>query len=246
MRVKCIACISFLFFASQIIAAGPVTHAYLAQKWINSQEHFNKQETDSFIRGTLFPDIRYLGILTRKATHYKGITLKALLRDKSPFSRGKKLHSFIDEKREELVVAWKIYDQLKNIPGQKYRSTFLKLLEDEILYREGNWEEVRTALNVVDDSELACNIKKEDIIKWHKIMQLAFYMPPSSEYLLIDKSLPFMIKQVNGKKFIFNIPIEITREWSVILPKLADNKDMQAYVHNLVKQLNDLWTTKKL
>jgi hypothetical protein len=240
MQRKYIIYIAFILFSSQSIAAGPITHAYLAQKWIKSHEHFSQQEEESFMRGTLFPDIRYLGIITREDTHYNGVTLEGLLQDKSPFSKGKKLHSFVDEKREEFVVKSKIYDKIKTVP-EEYRGTFLKFLEDEVLYQKGNWEKIRLSLGATDETELV-KIEKEHIIRWHQMTQEAFCAPPS-QYFINIKKFPFLIKEVNGKKFILNIPTEIIKKWSVILPTLAKDKDIETYVNNLTKQFDEMWET---
>lgn len=231
MKLKFIGYIVLLIFATDAIAAGPVTHAYLAQKWISSNEKYNNQEESSFIRGTLFPDVRYLGVISRKDTHDMGLSLQDIKCDVSPFSKGKKLHSFVDEKREKFVVKSKIFDQLKNVPGQKYMGTFLKLLEDEVLYQKGTWAKTRAALRVVDDSEMAYKIKTEEMMKWHLVLSAAFYMPPSK----------YLANRVKNKKDLFNIPIEIAKKWSEILPALAEDPNIKIYVNDLIKYFDDVF-----
>ncbi|MDB6096530.1 MAG: hypothetical protein JWM09_808 [Francisellaceae bacterium] len=55
--------IYLLLHLNAVCAAGPITHVLLAEMWANNYEKFNKQEYDSFIRGTLFPDIHYLNVI---------------------------------------------------------------------------------------------------------------------------------------------------------------------------------------
>jgi lipopolysaccharide export LptBFGC system permease protein LptF len=213
-----------MFNISPVLAAGPITHAYLAEKWIHYRERFDVEESGTFMRGTLFPDIRYLGVISRNETHLKNVSLKDLVQDKNLFSKGKKLHSFIDEEREKMVVQWNIYEKLKNIPGQKYISTFLKLLEDEILFSKSNWANVKKSLKIVDNHEKSSKISIENLVKWHQLLGKSFSVSPSKNLELLSKR----------DKYLFNIPPKVVRRWNKILPKLAKDPEIQDYVSNLI------------
>jgi hypothetical protein len=139
-----------LFNLVSVDAAAPVTHVLLAEKWIEYKEHYNKKEKRAFILGTLFPDIRYLGVVTRNKTHEFELTISDLEKKQSPFIKGKRLHAWVDETREALVVKWNIYSKLKSIKDQKYKATFLKLLEDEILYTQRDWQNIRHYLLTIE------------------------------------------------------------------------------------------------
>lgn len=225
-----VAIFSSLLCAIQVWAAAPVTHAVLAEKWIAMHENYNDEQKRSFILGTLFPDIRYLGIVTRNQTHEKGITLQKLLETQSEFNKGKRLHAFVDKARENLVVKWKIYHRLKNVPGHR-KATFLKLVEDEILFNRKDWNEIRRFLSFLHPEEKAFGIKDEHLRKWHTNQLRAFRAPPS----LYLKYLAMF-----GMGFAHVSP-EITGIWSKLLPEYAKDPAMQEYVDNLLKEFDKIY-----
>lgn len=218
--------LSCLMISLPLSAAAPVTHVVLADKWIEKQqEKFTDEERRSFITGTLFPDIRYLGVISRNATHELGLTVKDLEATQSIFERGKRLHSFVDEQRERLVLKWNIYQMLRKIPGQRpgQRASFLKLVEDEILFNKRDWSDIRQYLTTLDEGERSYKISDEDLKKWHQNQTQFFTEPPS-------KTLARLV--ANGKGFA-NIPLNITKEWVKLIPQVAKDKRMQDYVKKL-------------
>lgn len=220
-----------LFLISQsILAAAPVTHAVLAEKWIAFHENYNDAQKRSFILGTLFPDIRYLKVISRDKTHEKGITVPRLLESQSEFTKGKRLHALVDKAREKLVVKWKMYDVLEKIPGSKYKATFLKLLEDEILFASQDWGPVRQYLDYIHPEEIAFEIAEADLRKWHQNQRMAFNSPPS-QYL---NSLVIM-----NKNFA-SVPVAYLSQWSKLLVKYAEEPSMQQYVNNLMKEFDKI------
>lgn len=212
------------------MAAAPVTHAILAEKWMDLHEHYDDDQKRSFILGTLFPDIRYLGVITRSQTHEKGVTLQKLKENQSEFTKGKRLHAFVDKAREALVVKWKIYQRLKNVPGHR-KSLFLKLLEDEILFDRQAWNDIRRYLSHLHQEERDQGIKDEDIRRWHTNQLRAFRAPPSI-YL---KYLSMF-----GLGFA-KVPPEIIAKWSKLLPEYAADPKMKEYVENLVKEFDVIY-----
>lgn len=231
---SCIIIFLFAFFSQALFAAAPITHAVLAEQWIALHEKYNDEQKKSFILGTLFPDIRYLKVITRDKTHEKGVTVQKLLSKQSPFTKGKRLHAFVDKEREKLVVKWKIYDKIKNVPGQRYKATFLKLLEDEILFSNKNWAEIRGYLVSIDPEEMKFGIAEQDIKRWHHNQLMAFTSAPS-QYLTVMAMLD---------KGYGNIPAPIIKEWSKILPKYAKKKEIIHYVDNLLASLDNIFQDK--
>jgi len=217
-----------LAFINPSFAAAPVTHVVLAEHWIQHQEQYSDEQKRSFMLGTLFPDIRYLGVISRSKTHERGLTLQHLLEKQSEFNKGKRLHAFVDKQRENLVVKWKIYDRIRKVPGQKYKTTFLKLLEDEILFSTRDWSDIRQYLKTIHPEEQTYQIRDEDISRWHAQLSRAFLAPPSI-YLM---TLAFLNRGYG------NVPPEIIKEWSQLLPELAKDKEIQNYVHALLTELD--------
>lgn len=216
-------------------AAGPVTHAYLAQKWNRYQAHYKAQDSDAFMCGTLFPDIRYLGVIKREATHVEHPTLKAIAKESSPFESGKTLHAFVDEEREKIVEQWDMYQHLNNVPGQKYKTIFLKLLEDEILFQKQDWAHVKQALELVDEHEKNYEINDESLLKWHKLLINAFTVSPSEHLASLAKR----------DKYLFDVPPKVVRRWSKILPTLAKDPFIQRYVNHLDNHFDNLFKMKE-
>lgn len=232
--LKLILGISLVFATPFLSAAGPITHALLAEKWIKYREQYTPEQKKSFVLGTLFPDIRYLGVIERDKTHEKNLALADLLAPQTEFTKGKRLHAFVDELREKFIVNQKIYDTIKTVPGQEYKAMFLKLLEDEILFSKQNWAPTLQSLATIDEEERKYNISEEHLQKWHRIQAMTFTQKPS-EYLA-DLSAQ--------NKGFGNVPIEITRQWIQILPKLAADAKMKQYVENMLQEFDKTFEKK--
>ncbi len=180
--------------------------------------------------GTLFPDIRYLGVIKRTQTHEKGVTIPKLLEKQSEFNKGKRLHAFVDKAREHLVIKWKIYQKLEHIPGQK-KATFLKLLEDEILFNNQDWKDVRRYLDYLHPEEKSFGIKDDDLRRWHKNQLRSFRAPPS-----------VYLKYLSMFRLGFaNVPADIVEIWSNLLPEYAKDPSMQEYVKNLMTEFDKIF-----
>lgn len=211
-----------------VFAAAPVTHAVLAKKWMALDEHYTNAEKGSFILGTLFPDIRYLGVIDRNKTHEKNVTVERLKANQNPFTTGMWLHAFVDVEREKYVVKHHIYEKIAQVPGQQYKAMFLKLLEDEILFSKEGWQDVRGYLTKLDPEEQKFEISDKDLERWHQNQNRAFTFPPSA----------YLQQLVQANKGMANVPKETIEEWSKILPKMAKEKEMQDYVNGLVKEFD--------
>src|ERR1700730_4679760 len=138
VRTFIILVVAKFVFLANLVAAAPVTHTVLAGKWMKTNCEFSEEQKAACIVGTLFPDIRYIAKVERSKTHDKNVTLAELRAEKNAFIAGKKLHSFVDEKRAEFIDQKGIYDILTTrfkVP-KEHIHTFLKFLEDELLYKK--------------------------------------------------------------------------------------------------------------
>ena len=80
--------------------AAPITHIVLTDKIF--QNHFKDKNKADFYTGTVFPDIRYLGVIDRNKTHFKNLKISDVKKETS-FWAGFKFHSFLDEAREKFL-----------------------------------------------------------------------------------------------------------------------------------------------
>lgn len=165
-------------------AAGPLSHLYYAQYWLNAQHpDISDHEKALFLKGTLFPDIRYLGVIHRSNTHKKHVALTHVqkLFKTDPFKAGMLFHSYLDEERTKFVEAYKISRHLRTIP-KNVRDTFLKFLEDELLVDKTKVMDILFDLNTVAPQELTFGIDPHDVKRWHRYLQM--YLAQSPEKAL--------------------------------------------------------------
>ncbi len=156
--------------------AAPITHIVLADKVFD--KFFSDKKRKDFYIGTIFPDIRYLGVIDRKKTHFKGVKINDL-KDEDSFSAGLKFHSLVDEVRVKFM---KLKDICSLHPDSKYSEIALKIIEDELCYdRVNNWDEFIGFLNEVLPDELSFGIQKKDITIWHRMLQVYFLKKPDEK-----------------------------------------------------------------
>lgn len=154
--------------------ATPITHTALTEKIFNKLFK-NKIRKDFFI-GTLFPDIRYLKVINRKKTHYSNLIVSDLKNDES-FLAGIKFHSILDQVREEFIAKNNVYSLC---PKSKYITQSLKILEDELFYK--NIKDPNVYVNYLNEilpAEKEYNITEKDLKKWHSLLQKYFQKQPN-------------------------------------------------------------------
>jgi hypothetical protein len=167
--------------------AAPITHIALTEKIFDSL--FKDKDRKEFFIGTLFPDIRYLNVISRDKTHYTNISVSDLYTDTS-FLAGVKFHSIVDKVREQYIINNNIYSLC---PKSPYITESLKFLEDEILYP--NIQNPISYIEYLEDilsSEIECGINEYDIRKWHTLLQQYLSQKPHKESIaqsLIDTGL---------------------------------------------------------
>lgn len=155
--------------------AAPITHIILAEKVFN--QHFSNLSKDKFLIGTSFPDIRYLRVIKREQTHSKNTLPEIKLAES--FEAGRQFHCLLDTAREDWMQENDVYSL---IPESKLITQSLKLFEDELFYEKlSNWGEIINYFDNVTNEELKYLIQKDDILKWHKLLQYYFSQKPTPE-----------------------------------------------------------------
>ncbi len=155
--------------------AAPITHIALTEKIFD--KFFKDKIRKDFFIGTLFPDIRYLKVISRKKTHYDNLSVADLKNDES-FSAGVKFHSILDHSREKFIIE---NDAYSLCPKSKYITQSLKILEDEIFYQYvKNWNVYINYLNEILQAEKNYRIAEKDLRKWHSLLQQYFRKQPNS------------------------------------------------------------------
>lgn len=145
--------------------AAPATHIVLAEK-LHSR-YFPNKDKAPYIVGTSFPDVRYLGVIDREKTHYHGLSIKEI-QSENPFNAGLKLHSLVDEIREDFVKHRKLYDLF---PESQLCIQAVKFFEDRVLYHKiPDWNKNLSYFENVFPEELEYGISDKDINKWHRLI----------------------------------------------------------------------------
>jgi len=187
--------------------AAPGTHIVLTKK-IFTKYFSDKIEADFYV-GTSFPDIRYLGIINRDKTHFKGIQIEDIKQDES-FISGLKFHSIVDEIREQYFHNNGYY---KLFPKSDYVTQAMKILEDRVLYHKINdWNEILTFFDKIYKQEKNFGINTSDIKRWHLTLTTYLSHDPKHNHDIYN--------------FINNInrPREIADEIIIILNNIDNSK----------------------
>jgi hypothetical protein len=142
-----------------------------------SDKVFDRFDREAFLVGTVFPDIRYLKIIERDKTHFKGLSFQDILDEQNSFIAGLKYHSLVDEVREKYMVEKSIYTL---IPSSKFITQALKTYEDEVLYSNvSDWDCVIGYLNTFLPEETELVEQTDKVKAWHSLMQEYFKEPPT-------------------------------------------------------------------
>ena len=139
---------STLTLDSKLTMPAPITHIAFSLKLLeNRLPRMNKR---LFLQGTLFPDIRYLGMLEREDTHLPLENLSMLEKD-PPFAAGMKFHNFLDHHRQQWLAREDVYAAIGPTP---YKGILTKFYEDYFFYRYiKDWKPVKNSLSRVSADE---------------------------------------------------------------------------------------------
>lgn len=118
--------------------------------------------------GTLFSDIRHLGIVSRHRTHPDNVRLQNLV-GPNDFLTGMRVHAWVDATRERFLND----EHMKEcLPWHPFVPHALKLVEDAMLYHHfDDWNLIQRLLNKVYPDELYYIEAKEHIHRWHRVIQ---------------------------------------------------------------------------
>ncbi|HRE30874.1 MAG TPA: hypothetical protein PLD88_02770, partial [Candidatus Berkiella sp.] len=179
VKAKVILLIIVCLLSFGLKAAGPAMHVTLGEKWIATfAPEYSEEQKKLFLLGTVFPDIRYLGVIKRNQTHFKGMTLEKVYAADSPFMRGMYFHSFVDEYRDRCVRKSGIEKTITEIPRHQ-QGTFLKLIEDQILHSQYRWPEFKKYLMSIPDDEKKFGLEISALTQWHTGLTFYFSTKPS-------------------------------------------------------------------
>ena len=101
--MKLILKLIYLFPFCYLYSAGPITHLYLAEVWCDMNGEPSEYNKGLFLKGSTFPDIRYVANIARSKTHLRHVKYSSINEEDDWFEKGIKFHCFVDEKREAFV-----------------------------------------------------------------------------------------------------------------------------------------------
>jgi len=202
--------------------AAPITHVAITARVFD--KFFKGRAKEDFFIGSLFPDIRYLGVIARDKTHYANITLNDLVGDDS-FLAGVKFHSILDAAREKFMVENDVYALC---PRSKYITQSLKILEDEILYKYvKDWQEYINYLKNILPEEINLGISNKDAQRWHNLLMQYFKKQPNEH-------------EVTVFALGFGFSKEATREINENIADMKNNKKIISMIKSLYRNFDTL------
>lgn len=158
--------------------AGEATHIILADRCI--ERHSTLFDRSQFLQGTVFPDIRYLGDLSRDETHDATVSLSDVVASSDAFVAGVRFHSVVDRVRNDFMKQSGIYDLC---PPFLYDQQALKLCEDEILYDAySDWNTVCHYFDMLEDvprSEF--RVRADAVRAWYTALRGYIEKRPTDE-----------------------------------------------------------------
>ena len=214
--------IFFFLHCNISYSAGPVTHLFFAEKWIEQFGSLEEPARYEFLSGNLFPDIRYLGIVTRIETHEANLTLEDVHSSSTPFLTGTRLHSYVDEKRDALVETSGIYAWIAPY-AQGHEVVLLKLLEDEILYDRIETLLAKLQVYRISEPERFTGIPDKVLEKWH------FFL-----YYYLSRRPTQVLREFAEEDQVFlGIPANLLAGWSDAMQQLAQQPEVLDYMQTL-------------
>lgn len=165
--------------------AGEVSHVVYAARVLARLGEAVR--TPAYWAGTLFPNIRHLGIVSRQRTHAARISLETLV-GASDFATGRRVHAWVDTTRSHFLTELNVKELL---PWHPLVPHALALVEDAALYGHfDDWNLIHRALNKVYEEELAAVHEAGHVRRWHTILQDYFRQAPDYEqWLALSREL---------------------------------------------------------
>ncbi len=206
--------------AQPFYAAAPVVHILCAELFFrHCRPGYTQKEREAFLRGTLFPDIRYIAKIPRSKTHEKNVTLKQVVSSKSPFTAGVLFHTYVDEQRERIAQQKKIYEHLTDVP-KKQRGRLLKVVEDELCYHALDPKSIRRMLLTYDSEEASFGISFITRMAWHRILRNYIRQSP----------LTLFNKKAAAKSSYFTMSPSMVQKSATLMKKYSKDSTVMNYV----------------
>jgi hypothetical protein len=173
--------------------AAPCSHIHYALGWFGDPA-WAPSEQRAFVRGAMFPDIRYLGKVARSSTHRRDITAEAVRAEQQPFARGFLAHSYVDLQQKQY------FDGLALEKKSEYVTrSALKFAEDTLVYPLRNdWLALAEQFTGEPLPEELAITTAEDIRQWSADLRVYLLASPSrdsAEVFLATKPLAQDIRQ---------------------------------------------------
>jgi len=107
----------------------PIAHIYYAREYLARNR---RKDSAAFLRGTIFPDVRYIANIDRAITHRRDVSLAEVAQCEDDWTAGVLLHCWVDEAWMAYFEQYGLDPEDQSFDGQR---TALKLMEDEQLQR---------------------------------------------------------------------------------------------------------------
>lgn len=219
----------FVLLPLSLQAAGPVMHVVIAQRFFDTlSPKPDTKNQELFLVGTIFPDIRYLGVIKRHETHVKGPTLAVIRAESGSFRQGMLFHSWVDEFRQAYIRQVQIKQHLKDIP-RRLQDIFLKAVEDQYLQSKYDVANMSTIMASIPDEAKQFDIELPALTQWHALLALYFSMQPST--MLVQLSL--------FDQGIMNLDPATVKLWSTLIPEYVKDPIFQNYVDQLMTAMTE-------
>lgn len=146
----------------------PISHIFLAlHVLVGSLQNVDRH---SFILGTSFPDIRYLGVIDRRKTHLSPVSFDLIKQEKDSFRAGMMFHALVDQVHEQYMQKHDVYDQIHSCLSH-FKGQLLKLAADRIIHQHFQMTPYLTCFDMVTEEEKVFGIQENNIHLWHDILQ---------------------------------------------------------------------------
>jgi len=225
LRFTLIVCALFICGFVPALKAGSITHAILTDHFFRNHPEYTDEEKDSFRSGTLFADIHFITDLEKEDTYFPDVTIEDILNEPSPFVAGMKFHSLVDNLRDDFIAQGDHLTVLSHLKKVKHKDTFLKFLEDEIVYQSLDKAHWQKRANTIHPDELDWGIEQAKLDRWHYLLNLSFTYYPST--------LVFMA-HLKGKGLL-NVPASEVAVWNKTFENTAKKEAVKNYVNELIK-----------
>lgn len=223
-----------IFFHFPAYSISIILKVSLAESWFNIVEKYTPKEKQEFILGALIWNISFLD--SNETSEYeKGITLTEVYEEKNPFEAGLKFHSYLAEKKCNLIEKWGVFRLVTGIPSDQI-NLFFKLLEDETLYNRKISSKASSCLSSIVIGELLTGIEVEKLAIWHGILYKYLAAKPSETLITLKKD----------KRVKMPVSEDTLEIWKAALMYFSKNEKIKSYMSDLIGEFETSFEFFKL